>query len=156
MVESLCSVFFKIDRSTKKLTTDRIHYSMLDVRCLQSASGGFNVDGFVKSLKTSLSVIPAKAGIQYFQMVLDACLRRHDGVSDFLRVCQCSLVSFFDLIGRSRPAATLKYDITVRSKHPSATTLIDIAIRCNQTESVYPCNYRPLNLNAILPNMNST
>jgi hypothetical protein len=44
-------------------------------------------DGFVKSLKTAFSVIPAKAGIQYFQMVLDACLRRHDGVSDFLRVC---------------------------------------------------------------------
>jgi hypothetical protein len=47
-------------------------------------------DGFVKSLKTSISVIPAKAGIQYFQLVLDACLRRHDGASDFLRFCQCS------------------------------------------------------------------
>jgi hypothetical protein len=46
------------------------------------------VDGFVKSLKISFSVIPAKAGIQYFQMVLDACLRRHDGISDFLRACQ--------------------------------------------------------------------
>jgi hypothetical protein len=46
------------------------------------------IDGFVKSLKTAFSVLPAKAGIQYFQMVLDACLRRHDGVSDFLRVCQ--------------------------------------------------------------------
>jgi len=47
-----------------------------------------NIDGFVKSLKTFFDVIPAKAGIQYFQMVLDACLRRHDGISDFLRVCQ--------------------------------------------------------------------
>ena len=47
-----------------------------------------NVDGFVKSLKTSFGVIPAKAGIQCFQIVLDACLRRHDGISDFLRVCQ--------------------------------------------------------------------
>ena len=47
-----------------------------------------NIDGFVKSLKSSFDVIPAKAGIQYFQIVLDACLRRHDGVSDFLRVCQ--------------------------------------------------------------------
>jgi hypothetical protein len=45
----------------------------------------FRVDGFVKSLKTAFSVFPAKAGIQYFQMVLDACLRRHDGVSYFLR-----------------------------------------------------------------------
>jgi len=46
-----------------------------------------NIDGFVKSLKTSFGVIPAKAGIQCFQIVLDACLRRHDGISDFLRVC---------------------------------------------------------------------
>ena len=48
---------------------------------------GSTFDGFVKSLKSSLDVIPAKAGIQCFQIVLDACLRRHDGVSDFLRVC---------------------------------------------------------------------
>ena len=46
------------------------------------------VDGFVKGLKTYFDVIPAKAGIQCFQIVLDACLRRHDGISDFLRVCQ--------------------------------------------------------------------
>jgi len=45
-------------------------------------------DGFVKSLKTSFDVIPAKAGTQCFQIVLDACLRRHDGISNFLRVCQ--------------------------------------------------------------------
>ena len=48
----------------------------------------FKIDGSVKSLKTSFSVIPAKAGIQCFQIVLDACLRRHDGISDFLQVCQ--------------------------------------------------------------------
>ena len=53
-----------------------------------------NIDGFVKSLKTSFGVIPAKAGIQCFQIVLDACLRRHDGISDFLRVCQCSMFIF--------------------------------------------------------------
>jgi len=41
------------------------------------------LDGFVKSLKTSFSVMPAKAGIQYFQMVLDACLRRHDEIKTF-------------------------------------------------------------------------
>jgi hypothetical protein len=34
------------------------------------------LDGFVKSLEFSFSVIPAKAGIQYFQLVMDACLRR--------------------------------------------------------------------------------
>jgi len=80
-----------------------------------------NIDGFVKSLKTSFGVIPAKAGIQCFQIVLDACLRRHDGISDFLRVCQCSMfdvhflvnpsdeitLSFFSETGRSRPEAAL-------------------------------------------------
>jgi hypothetical protein len=30
----------------------------------------------------------AKAGNQCFQIFLDACLRRHDGISEFLRVCQ--------------------------------------------------------------------
>ena len=43
-----------------------------------------NFNDIVKSLKTSFGVIPAKAGIQCFQIVLDACLRRHDGISDFL------------------------------------------------------------------------
>ena len=46
------------------------------------------VDGILKSLKTSFDVIPEKARIQYFQIVSDACLRRHDGISNFLRVCQ--------------------------------------------------------------------
>ena len=50
--------------------------------------GVVKIDGFVKSLKTSFGVIPAKAGIQCFQILLDACLRRHDGISDFLRVYQ--------------------------------------------------------------------
>jgi len=48
------------------------------------------IDGFVKSLKTSFDVIPVKAGIQCFQIVLDACPHRHDGISHFLRVCQNS------------------------------------------------------------------
>jgi len=51
----------------------------------------FIIDGFVKSLKTSFSVIPAQAGIHYSQIFLDACLRRHDGVSDFLRASHYSL-----------------------------------------------------------------
>jgi len=42
-----------------------------------------NTDGFVKNLKSSVGVIPAKAEIQYFQIVLDACLRRHDGFGLF-------------------------------------------------------------------------
>ena len=47
-----------------------------------------NIDGFVKSLKSSFGVIPAKAGIQYFQIVLGACRRKHAGISGFLRDCQ--------------------------------------------------------------------
>jgi hypothetical protein len=47
----------------------------------------FNFRGFVKSLNTSFDVIPAKAVIQCFQIVMDACLRRHDGILNFLRVC---------------------------------------------------------------------
>jgi hypothetical protein len=44
-----------------------------------------NIDGFVKSLKIPFPVIPAKAGIQSFQMVinsLDSGFHRSD---DFLR-----------------------------------------------------------------------
>ena len=42
-------------------------------------------DGFVKSPFCPIFVIPAKAGIQLIQIVLDSCLRRSDGFSDFLR-----------------------------------------------------------------------
>ncbi|MGD9137563.1 MAG: hypothetical protein PVH42_12405 [Desulfobacterales bacterium] len=31
-------------------------------------------DGFVKSLKSSVDVITAQAGIHYFRVILDACL----------------------------------------------------------------------------------
>ena len=44
-------------------------------------------DGLVKSPFCPLYVIPAKAGIQLFQVVLDSCFRRRDGFSDFLRNC---------------------------------------------------------------------
>ena len=40
----------------------------------------------------SFDVIPAKVGIHTCQIVLDACLRRHDGISDFLRICQGYLI----------------------------------------------------------------
>jgi len=49
----------------------------------------YNVDGFVKSRKTSFPVIPAKAEIQLYQMLaacLDPGFRRGD---DFLRNHQC-------------------------------------------------------------------
>ena len=43
------------------------------------------IDGLVKSLFCPIFVIPAKAGIQLIQAVLDSCFRRSDGFSDFLR-----------------------------------------------------------------------
>jgi hypothetical protein len=45
-----------------------------------------NADGFVRSQQTPLFVIPAKAGIQEFQEVLDPGFRRGDGSGDFSRV----------------------------------------------------------------------
>jgi hypothetical protein len=44
-----------------------------------------NFDAFVKSPKTLFSVIPAEAGIQSLQGVLDSRLRGSDGLEDFLR-----------------------------------------------------------------------
>jgi hypothetical protein len=38
------------------------------------------LDGFAKSQKIDFSVIPAKAGIQYFRYVLDSGIRRSDRV----------------------------------------------------------------------------
>jgi len=40
-------------------------------------------------------VIPAKAGIQLIQAVLDSCFRRSDGFSDFLRDHQYSNLPTF-------------------------------------------------------------
>jgi len=44
-----------------------------------------NIDDLVKNLKRRISVIPAKAGIQLFQKVLDPGFRRGDAWGDFLR-----------------------------------------------------------------------
>jgi hypothetical protein len=49
---------------------------------------GYNIDGLVKSRFYPVFVIPAKAGIQLNQAVLDSRLRGSDGFSDFLRVHQ--------------------------------------------------------------------
>jgi len=46
------------------------------------------VDAIVKSQKTPFSVIPAKAGIQEEQGLLDPGLRRGDGSGDFLQIHQ--------------------------------------------------------------------
>jgi hypothetical protein len=37
-------------------------------------------------MRTSLFVIPAEAGIQKIQILLDSCFRRSDSFSDFLRI----------------------------------------------------------------------
>ncbi|MCX5907799.1 MAG: hypothetical protein NTY64_11600, partial [Deltaproteobacteria bacterium] len=47
--------------------------------------GSIIFDGFAKSPFGPLFVIPAKAGIQLMQIVLDSCLRKSDGFSDFLQ-----------------------------------------------------------------------
>jgi hypothetical protein len=46
------------------------------------------IDGFIKSPLGPLIVIPAKAGIQSFQAIMDSCLRRNDAIFDFLRFRQ--------------------------------------------------------------------
>jgi hypothetical protein len=48
----------------------------------------FRIDGFVKSRKKLFSVIPAEAGIQSFQGILDSRLRGRDDLRDFLRTHQ--------------------------------------------------------------------
>jgi hypothetical protein len=46
------------------------------------------IDAFVKSPKRPVSVIPAEAGIQEYQGLLDPGFRRGDGLEDFLRTHQ--------------------------------------------------------------------
>ena len=48
-------------------------------------SARLNFDGLVKSRNSIEFVIPAKAGIQLFQDVLDPGVRRGDDQRDFLR-----------------------------------------------------------------------
>ena len=43
------------------------------------------VDGLVKSPKSSVFVIPAKAGIQDYQVFMDPRFRGGDGLGNFLR-----------------------------------------------------------------------
>ena len=49
------------------------------------------VDGLVKSSLHSLFVIPAKAGIQLLQALLDSRFRGRDSYFDFLRVHHSSV-----------------------------------------------------------------
>ena len=60
--------------------------------CGSDATGIFyeyiNFDGFAKSRKPFFSVIPAEAGIQEYQGLLDPGFRRGDDFDDFLRAHQ--------------------------------------------------------------------
>ena len=54
----------------------------------------FKSDAFVKSQKSSVFVIPANAGIQGNQPLVDSRVRGSDGLGDFLRDHQiCNLKS---------------------------------------------------------------
>jgi len=50
-----------------------------------------NLDELVKRQKTFFSVIPAKAGIQLFQRVLDSRLRGSDGFGTFYEFVKSEL-----------------------------------------------------------------
>ena len=50
--------------------------------------GCLRLDGFVKSQKAPVIVIPVKTGIQENQLLMDSRFRGSDGPGDFLRVCQ--------------------------------------------------------------------
>jgi len=55
---------------------------------------GVKVDKLVKSRKAPVIVIPAKAGIQGNQSVLDSRFRGSDGLGDFLRDHQSYILYF--------------------------------------------------------------
>jgi hypothetical protein len=55
------------------------------------------IDDLVKSQKTPFSVIPAEAGIQEHQELLDPGFRRGDDLEDFLRDRQTCSMEFCDL-----------------------------------------------------------
>ena len=57
----------------------------------------FNFDGFVKSPQCPLFVIPAKAGIQSFQIIMDSRFRGNDSILDFSRFHQASAITFCPL-----------------------------------------------------------
>jgi hypothetical protein len=68
-----------------------------DANCSQKLLGKFSCslinDGLVKSRNSIEFVIPAKAGIQLFQDVLDPGFRRDDVPRDFLRDRQAIIYS---------------------------------------------------------------
>jgi len=68
---------------------------------MASGSDSEEVAGLVKSPKMPFSVIPAKAGIQLFQDVLDPGFRGGDASRDFLRDHQVCLYKFIAIAKKS-------------------------------------------------------
>jgi hypothetical protein len=66
---------------------------------LKGAVAHFKLDCFVKSILPFLFVIPAKAGIQLFEALLDSRFRGSDVVFDFFRFYQTYLFIFSFIIG---------------------------------------------------------
>ena len=66
------------------------HRLLIGILCEHSFF--FNIDELVKSRTDSIFVIPAKAGIQSFRLVMDSGFRRSDELCDFLRDHQSSLI----------------------------------------------------------------
>ena len=56
------------------------HFTSPNLFIGDAATNVSNIDGFVKNLKTSFGVIPAKAEIMCFQIFLDTFSRRHDHI----------------------------------------------------------------------------
>ena len=52
---------------------------------------GLNIDAHVKSQKAPVIVIPANAGIQENQLLMDSRVRGSEGLGDFLRDYQYSI-----------------------------------------------------------------
>jgi len=59
-----------------------------DKICIMKSLGDLRVDKLAKSRKAPVVVIPAKAGIQGNQVVMDSRFRGSDGLGDFLRIHQ--------------------------------------------------------------------
>ena len=109
----------KIDRSTQKLTTGRIHYSMLDVRCSTFISFSFDLTG---RSRPAAALYEATQNFKSEPQNIEQEISNDEGwnrcVRSFFKIdrihysmldVRCSMfISFlFDLTGRSRPAAAL-------------------------------------------------
>ncbi len=75
-----------------QITSTKLQINLNDQNFKSQTFWSLNIDGFVKNPLGPLIVIPAKAGIQSFQAIMDSCLRRNDAIFDFLRIPQFFVV----------------------------------------------------------------